>query len=149
MSQTPLAYQSFVGVDLHKCTVTLAAVDPRRETLSKLTIRTKAVGKIEAWLVALPRPSHLAVEAGGFVEWFIDRFRSCVDRIDIADATERAHRRGKRRKSDPNDARDVAKRLALPGSATGDRDSVNGPTDANKVLFSPEHTRRHGDRRVR
>ncbi len=112
MSETPVAYQSFIGVDLHKNTVTLAAVDPRGETLAKLTISTKSVGKIEAWLFALPRPSQLAVEAVGFVEWFIERFRPCVDRIEIADATELANRRGKRRKTDPNDALDAAKRLA-------------------------------------
>ena len=112
MPEPPAAYQSFIGVDLHKKTVTLAAVDPRGETLARLTISTKCVGKIEAWLLALPRPSQLAVEAVGFVEWFIDRFRPCVDRIEIADATELANRRGKRRKSDPNDALDVAKRLA-------------------------------------
>jgi hypothetical protein len=28
----------------------------------------------------------MAVEACPFVEWFIDRFRDCVQRIDIADA---------------------------------------------------------------
>ena len=104
--------QSFVGVDLHKCTVTLTAVDPRGEKLSRLTISTKSVGKIEDWLTALPRPVHLAVEACPFVEWFIDRFRPCVDQIDIADATELANRRGKRRKNDPNDALDIAQRLA-------------------------------------
>jgi len=112
MPETPVSYQSFIGVDLHKNTVTLAAVDPRGESLAKLTISTKSVGKIEAWLLALPRPSQLAVEAVGFVEWFIERFRPCVDRIEIADATELANRRGKRRKSDPNDALDAAKRLA-------------------------------------
>jgi transposase len=112
MSETIVAYRSFVGVDLHKDTVTLAAVDPRGEVLARLKIHTKSVGKIEAWLRALPRPSALAVEAVGFVEWFIERFRECVDRIDIADATELANRRGKRRKSDPHDAVDVARRLA-------------------------------------
>ena len=40
------------------------------------------------------------------------RFRPCVDRIDIADATELANRRGKRRKNDRDDALDIAKRLA-------------------------------------
>ena len=50
----------------------------------------------------------LAVEACPFVEWFIDRYRDCVDRIDIADATELANRRGKRRKNDRNDALDIA-----------------------------------------
>ena len=105
-------FKSFVGVDLHKCTVTLAAVDPTGETIATLKISTKSVGKIEQWLRVLPRPSQLAVEACPFVEWFIQRFRQCVDRIDIADATELANRRGKRRKNDRNDALDIARRLA-------------------------------------
>src|SRR5439155_3512303 len=54
----------------------------------------------------------LAVEAVGFVEWFIDRFRPCVRRMDLAAATELANRRGKRRKPDRNDADDIAVRLA-------------------------------------
>jgi transposase len=112
MPEPPVVYQSFIGVDLHKKTVSLAAVDPRGEILSRLKISTSSVGKIEEWLLAIPRPSHLAVEAVGFVEWFIERFRSSVDRMDIADATELANRRGKRRKSDPNDSLDIAKRLA-------------------------------------
>jgi transposase len=104
--------QSLIGVDLHKCSVTLGAVDPLGEKIGVLKISTKSVGKIEEWLSALPRPTHLAVEACPFVEWFIDRFRPSVDRIDIADATELANRRGKRRKTDRNDALDVARRLA-------------------------------------
>ncbi len=112
MSETSVAYQSFVGVDLHKTTVTLVAVAPNGDTIAQLTINTKCREKIAAWLAALPRPSRLAVEAVGFVEWFIDEFRPCVDQIDIADATELANRRGKRRKRDPGDARDVALRLA-------------------------------------
>ena len=105
------AFQSFVGVDLHKCTVTLTAVDAAGE-INRLKISTKSTGKIEAWLRALPGPVHLAVEACPFVEWFIDRFRDCVARIDIADATELASRRGKRRKTDWNDSLDIAVRLA-------------------------------------
>jgi transposase len=104
--------QSFVGVDLHKCTVTLAAVSPQGEKIAWLKISTKSTGKIEEWLSALPRPVHMAVEACAFIEWFIERFAPAVDRIDIADAAELAHRRGKRRKTDRNDARDVAQRLA-------------------------------------
>ena len=50
-------FKSFVGVDLHKCTVTLAAVDPAGATIATLKISTKSVGKIERWLLALPRPS--------------------------------------------------------------------------------------------
>lgn len=112
MSDSTVPFASFVGVDLHQCTVTLRTVNPRREPIATLTCHTKCVDRIERWLLALPRPSHLAVEAVGFVEWFIDRFRDCVDRIDIADATELANRRGKRRKTDRKDALDVAVRLA-------------------------------------
>jgi transposase len=108
MSET---FQSFVGVDLHKCTVTLTAVNAAGE-VQRLKISTKSTGKIEEWLLALPRPVHMAVEACPFVEWFIDRYRACVERIDMADATELANCRGKRRKTDFNDSFDVAVRLS-------------------------------------
>src|SRR5450830_884356 len=107
MSQTVQLYQSFIGVDLHKTTVTLVAVAPDGAAIARLMINTKCREKIAAWLLALPRLSHLAVETVGFVEWFIDEYRPCVDRIDIADATELANRRGKRRKTDYRDALDV------------------------------------------
>lgn len=105
-------FASFVGVDLHKSTLTLSAVDAAGKDLAVLTCHTKCVDQVEAWIRSQPRPCHLAVEAVGFCEWFIDRFRSCVDRMDIADATELSNRRGKRRKNDRNDARDIACRLA-------------------------------------
>jgi transposase len=103
---------SFVGVDLHKWTVTLKAVSGVGEPIASLTISTKSVEKIDDWLRALPQPVWLAVEACPFVEWFIDRYRDSVTQLDIADATELAYRRGKRRKNDPNDALDIARRLA-------------------------------------
>jgi transposase len=112
MSETIVAYQSFIGVDLHKETVSLVAVAPNGDMIGRLTISTKCREKIAAWIRAQPRPSHLVVEAVGFVEWFIDEYRSCVDRIDIADATELANRRGKRPKNDWRDALDMAQRLA-------------------------------------
>jgi transposase len=111
-SGTNIPFASFVGVDLHKCSVTLKAVNPAGELIDSLKIDTKCINKIDEWLRALPRPCRMAVEAVTFVEWFIDRFRACVDRIDIADATELALRRGKRRKNDDKDALDIAERLA-------------------------------------
>ena len=117
MSEVSTGFASFIGVDLHKCTVSLHAVDPSGQTLTgqwagALTCDTKCVDRIEQWLLTLPRPSRLAVEAVGFVEWFIDRFRNSVNKMDIADATELANRRGKRRKTDRKDAQDIAVRLA-------------------------------------
>ena len=48
MSETIVAYESFSGTDLHKDTVTLFAVDPRGQVLSRLKTHTKCVGTIEA-----------------------------------------------------------------------------------------------------
>jgi transposase len=112
MSEIIVACRSFVGVDLHKTTVTLVAVAPDGTEIARLTINTKCREKIRLWLLGLPGPSHMAVEAVGFVEWFIEYFRPYVDHIDIADATELSNRRGKRRKNDYKDALDVAQRLA-------------------------------------
>ena len=109
---TEIKFASFIGVDLHKTTVTLRAVDSSETIIGSLTIDTKCVNKIEDWINALPRPRWMAVEAVAFVEWFIDRYRDCVERMDIADATELASRRGKRRKTDRNDALDIAVKLA-------------------------------------
>jgi len=112
MSKSSVAYRSFVGVDLHKTVVSLVAVDARGEQIARLTIATKCVDKITGWLRSLPDPVWMAVEACPFVEWFIDRFRWCVFQMDIADATELKRLRGKRRKTDTNDALDIAERLA-------------------------------------
>ena len=53
MSQSVLLYQSFIGVDLHKTTVTLVAVAPDGTMIAKLTINTKCREKITAWLLGL------------------------------------------------------------------------------------------------
>jgi transposase len=105
-------FASFVGVDLHKHTVTLVAVDPRQNVIGHLTTSTKCVDQIEKFLRSLPRPVWMAVEADGFIEWFLDRYGPVVDLISIANATELALRRGKRRKNDFNDAKDIGERLA-------------------------------------
>lgn len=109
------SFKSFVGVDLHKTTVSLAAVDPAGQPIGRLTCHTKCVQRIDAFLAELPGGAgaiHMAVEAVTFAEWFIDRFGPGVGKIDIAHATALANLRGKRRKTDRNDAMDVAVRLA-------------------------------------
>jgi len=68
---TAIRFLCFVGVDLHKTTVTLRAVDPSEKVISSLRIHTKCVRMIEDWLNELPRPRWMAVEAIGFTEWFI------------------------------------------------------------------------------
>lgn len=101
----------FIGVDLHKCTVTLRAVRADGELLGPLECDRKCIERIAEWIKSRPGPKSLAVEACPFVERFIDRYTPCVDRMDIADATELSMRREKRWKDDPNDALDIALRL--------------------------------------
>jgi len=57
MSET---FQSHVGVDLHKCTVTLTVVDAAGEITRLKKISTKSTGKIDAWLRAAPGPVWMA-----------------------------------------------------------------------------------------
>ena len=44
-------FKSFVGVDLHKCQVTLRAVDGNGVSLGGVTLSTKCVQKIHDWLL--------------------------------------------------------------------------------------------------
>ncbi|MHC4173313.1 MAG: hypothetical protein ACYST5_10280, partial [Planctomycetota bacterium] len=60
---TTVRFSCFIGVDLHKTTVTLRAVDPSERVLSSLRTNTKCVKKIEDWLSELPKPKWMAVEA--------------------------------------------------------------------------------------
>jgi len=116
MAQNHARFQSFVGVDLHKCTVSLSAADASGEVFARIKIHTKCRVSIADWLAELPQPMHVAVEACPFVEWFIDTYRPLTlelgGRFDIADATALAGLRGKRRKTDRKDADDIAMRLA-------------------------------------
>ena len=75
MKKDVTGFDSFIGVDLHKCTVTLRAVSADGESIGQLKCDTKCGRTIEEWIKALPGPIWLAVEACPFVEWFIDRFR--------------------------------------------------------------------------
>ena len=107
-----VSFATFFVVDLHKCTVTLAAVYPHGIVISILPISTQCIVKFQTCYLPLPNPSLLVVLAACLDVWFILRYRSSVYRIDIADATELSNRRGKRRKTDRNDALDIALRLA-------------------------------------
>jgi hypothetical protein len=83
-TESKKAFASFVGVDLHKCSVTLKAVAPDGQVIASLTSDTKCVERIGAWIEALPQPCWMAVEAVSFAEWFIDRYRSCMKSLLLA-----------------------------------------------------------------
>ena len=124
MPEVPTSFPWFVGVDLHKYTVRLAAADTADmagTVIGRLKTSTQCVEKIDALLAAflavlsgVSRVVHLAVDACPFVEWFIDRYRDRVARLDIADATELANPRGKRRKTDRTPGGDAADTATRP-----------------------------------
>ena len=45
-----LSFASFIGLEMHKTTVPLAAVDARGKVIAKLTTVTKCMDKIQPWL---------------------------------------------------------------------------------------------------
>ena len=110
--ESKISFHSWIGVDLHLKTVTLCSVDRKGTVLERLTCATKCVGRIERFIASQPRPCHLVIETMGSVEWFVDRFESLAERTDLADATALANLRGKRRKTDRNDAHDIAWRAS-------------------------------------
>ena len=63
---TNIKFASFIGVDLHKTTVTLRAVDPSENIISSLTMHTKCVNKIEDWITALPKPRWMSPRKRNF-----------------------------------------------------------------------------------
>ena len=65
MPETSETFSSFVGVDLHKSTFTLVAVDAAENNLTSLPCHTKCVERIEQWIRMQPKPCRLAVEAVG------------------------------------------------------------------------------------
>jgi len=67
MSHSDNPFRSFVGVDLHKTTVSLCVVDPNGQVISRTKRPTKCRDRIEQWLSNLSRPVHMAVEACPFV----------------------------------------------------------------------------------
>jgi hypothetical protein len=58
--------ECLIGVDLHKRSVPLAAVNAAGETIELVTRATKGVNRSGRWLAALPGPTWMAVESVGF-----------------------------------------------------------------------------------
>lgn len=67
---------------------------PTGKPIASLTCDAWCMQRTEQWLLAQPRSSHLTFEAVGCAEWIVDHFCHCVDKIDIADATELARHKG-------------------------------------------------------
>ena len=107
-------FASYVGIDLHKTTLTIGCLDPEKRIRRVVKIDTKCVDKIVEAIISLPRPIACAIESVGMYEWLWDLLEDKVDALVLADAAEvsRKRKRGKA-KTDKNDALLLARLLLI------------------------------------
>lgn len=103
----------FVGIDLHKDTMTICVFCPStgQKTFTKITCRCRK--KVRQFFKALPRPHVVAIETVGFYRWLWEELEPIVDKLVLADATATRALAARRLKTDQEDAFNVAELLAL------------------------------------
>ena len=101
----------FVGVDLHKESLTACVIDAKDHEVSYRTIACKARTKVREFLAGLPRPSVVAIETVGFYRWLWTEAEPIVDQVLLADARGARALAGRRIKTDREDALNVAELL--------------------------------------
>ena len=102
----------FVGVDLHKKTITIAVVDAQRKLLSRKRFSNLMSDEIVAFLRTLG-PFQLTVEATASYEWFVQLVEPLANRIVLAHPGKLRVIAESTRKSDNLDATVLAEMLAL------------------------------------
>jgi len=101
--------QTYVGIDLHKTTLTIGARNSIGELVNTIPFPTKCVDKITHFFSHLPSPVHCAIESVGMYEWLWDHLEPRVDKLVLADAVELRYRAGKRHaKTDKTDAKFIS-----------------------------------------
>jgi transposase len=102
----------FVGVDLHKKTITIAVVDAQRKLLSRKRFSNLMSDRIVAFLKELGE-FQLTVEATASYEWFVQLVEPLANRIVLAHPGKLRVIAESTRKSDKLDATVLAEMLAL------------------------------------
>ena len=103
-----------VGIDLHKDTMTVAALDPRSGEVAFTRLACKCREQIVEFFSSLPRrgPHVVAIESVGFYRWLWELLEPIVEELVLADATQCRALAGRRIKTDRDDALNVAELLA-------------------------------------
>jgi len=102
----------FVGIDLHKQTITLVVVDAARKLLARRRFSNLVSGQIVQFLKALGE-FQLTVEATASYEWFVQLVEPLASRIVLAHPGKLRVIAESTRKSDKLDAKVLAEMLAL------------------------------------
>ena len=105
----------FVGVDLHKQSITLCVVmqkEGKRVVVERATLRCDQPDRIARWFAKLG-PFQVTVEATSSYEWFVQLVESLADRVVLAHPKKLRVIAESTRKTDKLDARVLAEFLAL------------------------------------
>lgn len=102
----------FVGVDLHKQTITVVVVDAARKLLVRKRFSNLMSDQIVAFLKSLGE-FQLTVEATASYEWFVQLVEPLAQRIVLAHPGKLRVIAVRTRKSDKLDAKVLAEMLAL------------------------------------
>jgi len=141
----PINDKLCVGIDLHKDTMFVVAVDPSTGELLERRIACKCREQIVEFFTALPSPNIVAIESVGFYRWLWDLLEPVVDEVVLADATQCRALAGRRIKTDREDALNVAELLvagrlpmawAPPSNVAGLRDVTR-----HRHYLSRQHAR--------
>jgi transposase len=124
---------NYIGVDLHKDSMTVVGCNEKGEIFVKERIPCKCIGKIEEFFSQRQlQPCSVAVEAIGFYHWFFDLLEGKVEKLILANPVETRKYAWDQPKTDFRDATKLA--LLLCG----------GEFERNKSLtcFVPDKTLR-------
>ena len=130
----------FVGVDLHKHTITLAVFDAARKRLARKRYSNLQSEAIVAFLKTLG-PFQLVVEATASYEWFVQLVEPHAKRVVLAHPGKLRVIAESTRKSDNLDAQVLAEMLALDQIPESYR---RGGPDGGVAQTAGWHCRRGG-----
>jgi len=101
-----------IGVDLHKDSLTVVALDESGQCERREKIATKCRGRIVEFFASYGPQCQVAVESVGFYAWFWDLVQPLVGRMVLANAAAVKKLRPYRdAKTDPKDAAFLARLL--------------------------------------
>lgn len=102
----------FVGIDLHKDTMTICVYELPSGEACYRKIACKCRDQIADFFRNLPRPHVVAIEAVGFYRWLWELLEPIADCLLLADATAARALAGRRLKTDREDAFNIAELMA-------------------------------------
>lgn len=101
-----------IGVDLHKCQMTLVVLDEQGVLIQRDTLPTNCRNQIREWFASRGPLCQVAVESVGFYQWFWDLVQPVVTKIVLADPAGLAPLRPRKQaKTDRKDAELLARLL--------------------------------------